>query len=34
MKKLASTLTVTITGLALVATPTTTLADHIDGHNN
>ena len=34
MKKLASTLTVTITGLALVAITGTALADHIDGHDN
>lgn len=34
MKKLASTLTATIAGLALAATPTATLADHIDGHDN
>ena len=34
MKKLASMLTVTFAGLALAAIPTTTLADHIDGHDN
>ncbi len=34
MKKLASMLTVTITGLALLAIPTNTLADHINGHDN
>ncbi len=34
MKRLAPTLTVTIAGLALAAIPTTTLADHIAGHDN
>ncbi len=34
MKKLAPALTVTIAGLALAAMPTTTLADHIPGHDN
>ncbi|MEE9131460.1 MAG: hypothetical protein V3T84_15695 [Phycisphaerales bacterium] len=34
MRSLAPTLTVTIAGLALTAIPTSTLADHIDGHDN
>jgi len=34
MKKLASMFTVTIAGLALLATATNTLADHINGHDN
>ena len=34
MKKHASTLAITIAGLALAAVPTTTLADHIAGHDN
>ncbi len=34
MKKLALTLTVTIAWLVLAAIPTTTLADHIPGHDN
>ncbi len=34
MKKLAATFVVTIAGLALLAIPTTTRADHIPGHDN
>ena len=34
MKKLAPLLTLTIAWLAIAAIPTTTLADHIDGHDN